>query len=492
MTKRVELNGHEFKIIFRKIQEVYWNKVDYKEIAKNKSRFFGYDNKDPYESGNEKPTENSLKKAIVENEDIAAYLQKHFSKTRKKGDFKVLYNGKHLYSLYHFFLDDSGNIKDETKTKGLEEPYLTVYLMFSGIESYGELKKLVRDKREDEARKVETIELKGFHYSYSRHGIHQFELTISFDGENKYDVEQKGFHNKKGPPPIYRASGCSIIEKKLHAELTHKETNDKFKIIINSGDNPFDKEVMLCSILAISSRAGGEPLCIEGVLLKNDDELINDYELSIKRFLSLHRYSFRVRVGNISLNKLRASNVDVNAIDHLVGKWRVWRLDEKGKNVIQSVLYIEDDYRAYCYNDDRSYSQINNKIQVCLIQITIDNVLKSRTLCITTHPYNGTDVIGFVMLKIPSKEGRKKTRQTSGGTVSLIGRQDRYSFSRPIAIWKDDNIEIKETDPKRIWKELHGRGELQTFSLKNIEVKKGTNEKPLYEKFQEIRKKLLL
>lgn len=468
MARRQKLSAAEFTRLFDKILERYLGRIDYNEVEKNASAFFGFREHDPFpvDEYSIAAPENamSLKKAMVTDEEVFDYLTKIFkrdipkSRWREGIDAKHFFNGQNLYNKYREVF------KAKNKECTLQEPYSDAYAMFAGYDSLPDfLQKSAAASRVSQTTQV--THYRAFFYSYRSHDVREFTLQIDW-GKEPFVIKQKGFHDLNQEPEY--VGTATLVGGKIHAMLTDEDSGDQMKLIISSGYEPQKREAMLCAVQAVSSYKDHYPMCCEAILVREDRIMSPSEELRVKRYLFSHRYNFKVKDEEISLDFLEAKRRDVDMIDYLAGcYYRVWRFDED-YNIVQSVLHINEYYKGTCYTSHYHRDIFNE--QVCLIEVNVSDALRSQTLCISTHPRRGSILLSYMMLNFPPHTDSK----TMGGIICLTGHG--YATVRSIALMKDEAIDAN-----------FDRSLLRSFSFDEAikEVKNNPSLKPLFDKLLE-------
>jgi hypothetical protein len=245
-------------------------------------------------------------------------------------------------------------------------------------------------------------------------------------------------------------------------------SGDQMKLVISSGFEPEEREAMFCAVQAVSSYKDRNPICCEAMLVREDHPLTRAEELRIKRFLFLHRYNFKIKGDEVTLDLLEAKRRDVDMIDYIAGHYyRTWCFDEN-YNLVQAVMHINDYYRATCYTSHFHRDILNE--QVCLIEINVSEALRSQTLCISTHPKKGAIIISYMMLNLPERGNS----DVLGGIICFTGQG--HPAVRSIAMMKDERIDAN-----------FDRGMLKSFPFEQAEQEVNTDPrlKPLFEKLLE-------
>lgn len=338
----------------------------------------------------------------------------------------------------------------------------------------------------------------GYYYSYTKHDINTYKLKILYDKapqdnskeratDKEFTVIEHGFHDDLENPPLYIGYAYRL-EAKLHLVLdkegkeVDKLKRDKLKITLDSGNNPIEHSAMRGSIMAISAVAGQHHIMnLESFLIKQSflnnqsDEVKKEYLLSIKRYLFLHHYNFRINPEKINIKALEVKDVlvdkfsDSEKFSNIIGFWRIWRFDED-YNIITSILHIRDDYRTY-YHTNHYKLPLYNK-QVCVLEIANDG----RTLCFTASPDQGSDIISYIMLKTP-----EYSQTITGGAMTFIGKTGGYPLKRAIVVVKENFWEnLIDSNSSILKDENELRKKLIKFTNKNKNIFKKELSKTKY------------
>jgi|GEM_PF-4501821 len=434
MARRHKLSANEFTQLFEKILEKHLGRIDLTQVDKNASAYFGFREHDPFPVDeavvvSNLNASNSLKKAMVEDPKIFAYLTEIFkrdipkSKWKEGLDARHFFNGQNLYNKYKEIY------KEQSEECTLQDPYASVYAMYAGYDNLAVFQKSISSiARLSFPPRIS--EYRAFFYSYIKNDIREFRLQIDWS-KQPFEVRQKGFHDFNLEPE-YTGTGF-LIQDKIHATVKDESSGDRMNLIISSGFEPEEQQAMLCTVQAVSSHKGRSPICCEAMLVLDNKPLSHSEDLRLKRFLFLHRYNFKVKGEEIALDFLEAKRRDVDMIDYLSGYYyRVWHFDEE-YNIVQSVMNINNYYKATFYTALYHRDILNE--QVCLIEINVSEALRSQTLCISTHPKKGAIIVSYMMLNLPSHE----KSNVLGGIICLTGQG--YPAVRSIAMVKDETIE---------------------------------------------------
>lgn len=467
MARRHKLSASEFTHLFEKILAKHLGRVDLNEVDKNASAFFGFREHDPFPADDAAlPVNNSgsLKKAMVEDPKIFDYLTVIFKRDIPKNkwiaglDARHFFNGQNLYNKYKEVY------KERVKECTLQEPYASVYAMYAGYDNLAAFQK-ASSGTERSATPARMTNYRAFFYSYMKHDIREFRLQIDWSKE-PFELRQKGFHDFNQEPEY--VGHATLLQDKMHALLKDEVSGDQMKLVISSGFEPEQREAMLCAVQAVSSYKDRNPMCCEAMLIREDHPLTAAEELRIKRFLFLHRYNFKIKGNEITLDLLEAKRRDVDMIDYLSGHYyRTWRFDEN-YNIVQAVMHVNDYYRATCYTTQFHRDILNE--QVCLIEVNVSDALRSQTLCISTHPKKGAMVISYMMINLPESGNS----DVMSGIICLTGQG--HPAMRSVAMMKDERIGAN-----------FDRDILKNFPFEQAEqeVNKDPRLRPLFEKLLE-------
>ena len=391
---------------------------------------------------------------------IESYMKASYpnDKWKQRISPKYMYNKK------------SNDFNKKKKDITFSKPYDKIIPLYLGYSTLAEYIKAKESENNWE-------EYTGYYYSYKNHSIRNYSLRICRNISNdiepyaEYKVKEEGFHDDDENPE-YEGYAYRLHGSKLHIVLNkfglgNNDITDKLKLVFDSGANPLNPPVMRGSILAISAGTQGNPiLSMETVIVKNKHTSTLPTKLRIERYLFLHRCNYWIRPEAIRLERLIVNrNVNVNQISHLVGTYRVWRFNDDYK-IVQSKLIIKENYEAICHTDFYEDHPRFNK-QVCILRINnIDLLDGSKTVCIATHPIDGTGLISHIMLKYVGKQKWKKMHpKLLGGTLSFVGGMDTLPTLRSIVLqWEG----ITEEDNKEI--------PLETLPADKVETHKETKE----------------
>lgn len=468
MARRHKLSAAEFTQLFEKILDKHLGRVDLSQVEKNASAFFGFREHDPFPVddavSSSVPNSGSLKKAMVEDPKIFDYLTGIFKRDIPKSkwtaglDARHFFNGQNLYNKYKEVY------KERAKVCTLQDPYASVYVMYAGYDSLAAFQK-ASSGTERALRPSRMTDYRAFFYSYMKHDIREFRLQIDWSKE-PFGVRQKGFHDFNQEPEY--VGSATLVQDKMHALVKDEASGDQMKLVISSGFEPETREAMLCTVQAVSSYKDRNPICCEAMLVREDYPLTQAEELRIKRFLFLHRYNFKIKGDEVSLDLLEAKRRDVDMIDYIAGHYyRTWRFDEN-YNLVQAVMHINDYYRATCYTTHFHRDILNE--QVCLIEVNVSDALRSQTLCISTHPKKGAMIISYMMLNLPERDHS----DVLGGFICLTGQG--HPAVRSVAMMKDERLDAD-----------FDRSILKSFPFEQAEqeVNRDTRLRPLFEKLLE-------
>lgn len=253
-----------------------------------------------------------------------------------------------------------------------------------------------------------------FYYSFKHHEVRSFDLTLwyvpnaSKNGYYDFDVEEKGLHEGELRDFIYKGKG-SIGDNFLYIDLEGSKGNRlRITLILGQGLPPSsikNIESAFGQYHGISSKDGflinGE---IVAVRKKNKSELVANQEviLSIKRYLMVQRVNFRVKNQTLG-ESLQSRYIDVADISHIVGCYRLITPLRDGKKMLQSLLVIEKDYKAYLHTNYEIPGMKVDKIQVCLLRFSFFHGIHSK-LSITMHENKGIRVFSNAIVDMPTRE----------------------------------------------------------------------------------------
>lgn len=473
MARRHKLSATEFTQLFEKILEKHLGRVDLSQVDKNASAYFGFREHDPFPVdeavvASNANTSSSLKKAMVEDPKIFAYLTEIFKRDIPKNKWKEGLDARHFFNGQNLYNKYKEIYKEHSEECTLQDPYASVYAMYAGYDNLTSFQNSISNIAKTSS-PPRTTEYRAFFYSYIKHDIREFRLQIDWS-KQPFEIRQRGFHDFNLEPE-YVGFGI-LVQDKIHAMVKDEVSGDRMNLIISSGFEPEEQQAMLCTVQAVSSHKGRSPMCCEAMLVLDNLPLSVTEETRIKRFLFLHRYNFKVKGEELALDFLEAKRRDVDMIDYLSGfHYRVWHFDED-YNIVQSVMTINAYYKATFYTALYHRDILNE--QVCLIEINVSDALRSQTLCISTHPKKGAMIVSYMMLNLPSHE----KSNVLGGIICLTGQG--YPAVRSIAMVKDSRIK------NGFDKEL-----LRSFSFEQAE-KEANNDpllRPLFERLLEEEKR---
>lgn len=199
--------------------------------------------------------------------------------------------------------------------------------------------------------------------------------------------------------------------------------------------NLFNKPIASCSIMAISSDES-EPINMAGILVREDQK--NELNLlDMKRFLLIHAYNFKVKSSGLKLKEWTVNEgIRVDIIERFVGYWKVWRFDKNYERVIQSLIYCSPYYKIYCYTVYHNYQNYDK--QVCIPSITKIGSPSIETLCLISYEDKGADMLGNIMLEIPTESGILK------GVMALPIKDKKNPIPqvRAVILQKQDGLEL--------------------------------------------------
>jgi hypothetical protein len=228
----------------------------------------------------------------------------------------------------------------------------------------------------------------------------------------------------------------------------------EIKIIFYKGTYPLNrKNVILCTINTIATDKF--PISLYALLVK-DEHMKNTQEVRIKRFMMMKRHVFRASNRNYeSLDELRYKGNDVDLISHMVGNYRVWRYNKKG-DIIQTKMVIYEDFTCKLFLDVYDRSQFNE--QVCALDVS--RIFDSK-LCVSTHPRQGSQVISYAIVDIPSSYQFTYTP----AYYCSVGLNSEGLMGGPMMLMKEDRKEWgPDTIPKKQIDDFIGKdAELQIF-----------------------------
>lgn len=466
MPKRVKFTKRQFEHLFEKIQERFIGGVDLQVVRANSSKFFGFSTNNPYlkDEGGEPSGfgQDSLKKVLWDDPEIARFLSRE---GLKRQDF----NGQNLYNKFIEVFDN------QAESCAIEEPYATAYILYAGFKDVNAFLSEAPQDRSVRAQRPMTV-LKAFYWSYRRNSIREFQLRCDFSSAPFY-IEQTGYHDSIREP-VYKGEG-KLVDGKIQVTLIDKESRDEMKITINSGDNPLSSEAMLGSVMAVSAHEERSPVCFEVLLVNKSGPLDPEDELRIKRFLFLHRRNFRVKNIAVNLRNLQAKRRAVDVLSGMVAYYRCWRFDEQFEHLLSSVFYLAEDYKAYCYTAHHRRNNLNR--QVCLLDLLYDDESNKSTLCVSTHPDQGADLLSSLYIEII-----RERHELTGGVMCISGED--HPYMRSIALLKEpglpkanteaeilanvEKIGFKKIPVADIEKEITGNPRLQMLWEKLLEIER--------------------
>jgi hypothetical protein len=324
----------------------------------------------------------------------------------------------------------------------------------------------------------------GYYYNFDTHDVKSFELRVYFNITPKYPVhkqeyyvEEAGIHDNDGE--TYKGYAYELSQN-LHVVLYNEKNNEikeKLKIIMACGGNP--KVVRKTRGIVLTQKSLKTRTVAVEIVFVNALQKTDTLELSIKRYIFIHRYNFRVE--GLFGSEIKAGGRKVNNFESMKGFWLVLRYTKKWK-LKTSLLHVREDYRTLCYTINKEY-EIQK--QFCAFDIPETN---PNVLCFKTTQINEAKVISYFMIECPREDD-----EMTIGTINLIDVNPRglpFPMMRGLALFKEDDKKWNER--------LDKNGEIDVKFLEekldiyeNIEdLEKAYNENPNQGKIIALYKKL--
>lgn len=407
----------------------------------------------------------TLKDAMMNNPEVSKFMEK--ANVEKKAHERAYLNSRYLYEKKNRTEKDS---HPATKSVQVNAPYQDVFFLYLGFKNYPHY---------IEKRSSTATQYKGYYYSFKHHEVRDFDLLINYNLKpnipgvqiQDFYVEERGFHDSQ-ENPIYEGYSY-LLEGKLQLILWSRKAGDRLRIILESGDNPEENKAMRGAVLAVSS-APGRPLSnAEIVVVKEQENPMDERDkLRIKRYLFMHRYNFRIRTQSLNLKRMDAKGEPADIMRHFVGVWRGYRYNLDYSKILPSILWVREDYRIICLNNN--YDRENLNEQVCLPNITIDSELNTRTICIDCFPKEGAKIISSMMLNVPSINDKGVV----SGVITLVGQDGAFPSMKALILFRDVDLE------KRIANQTYPVLILKDTLLKSVESPISKTEKKALDKIE--------
>ena len=275
-----------------------------------------------------------------------------------------------------------------------------------------------------------------FYFSKKRNTADKFNLKIFYTKKPSYQTErqeylviEQGFDKDKSNP-LYDGYAFKMKPDslRLHIVLQNKKRDKKIKLILNCGSNPEATDSLFGSLMAVSADTSKrlilsyEVLAVKKAVL----DLNKNLEILIRRYFNGTRKHIIVNTES-SLRKLKIKQNDVNLYSWLVGYWKIWRFDANYEKIIQSVMYIRNDYRIYCIT--KQFEDKESNVQLCLLDVN-----QANRIIISCMSYSGDKIVTNMFLD-NLEEGNPEVL----GRLITVGKN--YSPPRPraFAMLKEDD-----------------------------------------------------
>ncbi|MBL7815688.1 MAG: hypothetical protein JNL70_11785 [Saprospiraceae bacterium] len=478
MSRHLPFNREEFNYLFQKIEQKF-RKL--KEDDK-KSEYFGHGKGyEPYPIIKDKDFKEgqgkaSLKYAMLQDSEVKKYLAKYQDKSLEnltEGDIESF--GKTFYGV-----NLEKKYKDIKKDElvGIQEVhYGNIYLLYAGVCSFEESLKIdiyakfiadFRTSKEDKDSvgkdMGKVIDYKSYYYSYFEHKIKDFDIKIDYnlDEEGKYYAEEQYFHNNEAHP-LYKGYAY-VAEQKLQIVVRNRDNEaDKLNITLDSGKEPWRKDIMIGSLSGISAQQNSPLLSMEIVVVPVSKGYDNVHLDIIKRYLFLNRKSFIVREPPFNITTLTYRGENIRDLSYLVGNYRLWRFDEKYSSIVESHFQLDNQFNAICKTKQYETDSFDN--QICLLRFN-NNKKAGTTVFITTYSNEdagmlATSLISNIILKPFQLYGNEEHRIAKGALI-VHGRETDGLLKRAIIFQRVD-------DPAEIEVGCHPIADI----LKRVEEEKG-------------------
>lgn len=409
----IELTRIEFLELQNAVLAKYNSELPKSLLSNN----IAVENRYGFGNGSEYP--HSLKNYILNNVKVASYIN----------DNNITYNGKYLYVKYKEIAKNKNTISIK-----IEDYYCQIFLLFLNLDSFAAFRQEFVDTKHT------YTKYSVWYYSLKRFCVNSFDMEIDYT-QDPFHVIEKGFHKSEidsAKNPVYEG----FAERKrsyLYINLKGPE-DDELKLIsfisFNSNIHPKNLTFIRGILLGVSSN-DLHPMTVECILLKEDNNIDTKTKetniLYISRYLMLQRHNFRVSTNSFKEPRLlHVKGRSINAIEHLAGTYRIWRVDKHSENIIQSKFVINSDYTSYL-----QVSYLANEKQSCLLNI---HSALGEKLCVSAHPEGTIGIIAYAIFDIPPPTDSAIFR----GTFSHVGTGDGREFSADIALLKDENVFVPQ------------------------------------------------
>jgi len=441
-------------------------RTDYNIKLYEKERF-RYSDKRP----NPQKKSNLKKIKISINNQLYEKIRKHFT-----GSSNSPYEVKRIDSAYIPFLLVKPDLRDLRdlqkegwwfKTKKAYEDYFATKNSNENI-----LPKKIANKHNYTA----------YYYSYRYHRIKDFSLTIEDNG-TELTLTQQGFHDSKA---YEKFTGKAEKGEEIYAILADDQKRQMF-IAIHAANLLESGKPLLCNMTATSSALPYSIMSLE-VILAKEEQLSEKDKTQIRRYLYLHRYNFRTKPQSIKPKVLEVKGgQSVDMFENiLVGLFKVWRYSKKG-DILQSFIYINQNYRGICYN--KIYKNEEYDEQTCVIQPTkiTDKIIDNRVIHITTHPKTKSGLLTSIFIQLPP--GFNHEDDALKGVITTRSKGQNLPLQSPFMMKKSNLIigsdfkeeELSDKDIKLI------EPYLKKYIQKNLENSSDPDIQTLYEEFKSIK-----
>lgn len=470
MGKHFSFNKDQFNYLKERVESKFRKLA----VEDNKSEYYGSgDGYDPYPIDDPKYRKGqgrkSLKYAMLQDAEVKKYIAYRSNKKFVafiEADIEAFgksFNGNNFAKKCYEI--------QQKKIIGIQEiDYGNVYLLYIGVCSFSEsiqtdiydkfledyeISKLqafigddidiieaVEETKEKQLPKDpnKVIEYIAYYYSYIKHNIRDFDLEIDYNlnAKNKFNVKERRFHDNESLPE-YDGYGY-IAEQKLQIILKHIENKaDKLNITLDSGKEPWRKDLMIGSIMGVSAQILSLTVSMEVVVLRKGS--IDTVQLDmVKRYLFLNRKSFVIQDPPINISTLSYRQDLVRDLEYLVGHYRLWQFDENCSDIIESHFHIDAQFNAICRT--KQYYVDAYDEQICLLKIN-DNHTTGRNIFVTTYSNEQagmlkTNLIANIIFK-PFKPFRKEAQELTKGILIVHGREENLLLKRAVIFQRVSN-----------------------------------------------------
>lgn len=463
--RKLKLTGPIFAELLdqleKKCKEILKENNDDWELPQSKGpEYFGFK---PYDN-----FDNSIKGIMTRDKDVIKFLLS--SKDRKgrpiqQKDISNAINGKLLYNKY---LEYSSNPNKSIFFTGI---YTKVFFIFLGHKDFNAFLRSNRNISNAEKSIQSAIQSQeyiselasrfiGRYFSYHDNRVKHFVLEI--DPYNSMHARQTGFHSVHDSTSFHSGTDMTISLNKIYegiAEdqgailyLSLKSTsreqgrNMYMSLFLYMGGRSIDNLDMIRGVLTTQSIHGyifsGE-IVLQRVA-KNDhtDDLVrygflenSTASIVIKRYLMMQRKTLKIARRTIQKHtELVAKKYRINMLESMIGIWKIWGVDAKGR-IMQSSLEIKTDYTAHLMTN----STDRDEKQVCIFRIARGS--SSNNLWISAHQQEGIELKNVAVIHIPDG-ARKKTYLTKGCACGLGVFKATFALT-PIVLLKVKSTKFK-------------------------------------------------